>query len=113
MNALGEQPPPQGWGCRIFLHHRAGAADLLADQAACLRQHEIVDRALDLVTFGLVLRHEFARKRGQRGCGCGGRLAMLLAAARICPSAAALSLPIGTADRALRSVCGRYSTLSR
>jgi hypothetical protein len=38
---------------KIPLHHVAGAADFVADQAAFIRQQEIVDGALDQVALGL------------------------------------------------------------
>jgi hypothetical protein len=47
VNALGEHAAGAGMGdVEILLHHRAGAADLVADQAAGLRQQQVVDRAL-------------------------------------------------------------------
>ena len=66
----------------ILLHHRAGAADLVADHGAELRQQQIVHGALDLVAFGLVLRRdvgvsEFSGVRARRAA------AMVLAAARM------------------------------
>ena len=46
MHALGEHAAAAGMGdVEILLHHRAGAADLVTDQAACLRQQQVMDRA--------------------------------------------------------------------
>src|SRR5439155_6075843 len=67
VNALREYTAAAGMGdVEILLHHRAGAADLVTDQAACLRQQQIVDRALYLITFRLVAWHKIRRKRRQR-----------------------------------------------
>src|SRR5207302_3759992 len=61
----------------ISLHHRAGAADLVADQAAQMRQQEIVHGALDQIALGLVLWRDFGGKRRKRAAiaaGGGDRL---------------------------------------
>ena len=50
----------------ILLHHRAGAADLVADQRADLRQQQIVNRVLNPVSVGLSPRRGVGRKRRQR-----------------------------------------------
>ena len=50
----------------ILLHHRAGAADLVADHRAGLRQQQIVHGALNAVALGLVLRRDVAAQRMQR-----------------------------------------------
>jgi len=67
VNALGEHAAGAGMGdVEILLHHRAGAADLVADQGTGLRQQQIVDGALDLISCRLVAWHKIRRKRGQR-----------------------------------------------
>jgi hypothetical protein len=50
---------------QILLHHLAGAADLVADQRAGLRQQQIVHRALHPVAFGLIARRNVCRQRLQ------------------------------------------------
>ena len=64
----------------ITLHHRAGAADLVADQRADMRQQQIVQRALDPIALGLVGRGD---RRARRAARLRRASAMVLAAARI------------------------------
>ncbi len=67
MNALLEHAAATGmWDVEIFLHHRAGAADLVADETADLGLQQIVQRALHEIAFGLVARHDVFRKRLER-----------------------------------------------
>ena len=67
VNALGKHAPRAGMrDVEILLHHRAGAADLVTNQAACLRQQQVVDRALNAIAFRLIAGRELRSKRGQR-----------------------------------------------
>ena len=51
---------------KVSLHHRAGAADLVADQRAEIGRQQIVDGVLNPVPFRLGLRRGIAGKRMQR-----------------------------------------------
>src|ERR1700736_3325488 len=55
------------WNVEIFLHHLAGAADLVADQGTRARQQQVMHGALDAIAFRLVLRRDVGRQRLQRG----------------------------------------------
>ena len=70
----------------ILLHHRAGAADLVADHGAELRQQQIMHRALDTVAVGLVLRRDVGWRANAAACGCGGRRRWFWRPRECCPS---------------------------
>ncbi len=73
MNAFCKDATAAGMGnAEILLHHRAGAADLVADHGAELRQQQVVHRALDPVALRLVPRREFGVQRVQRGAAAAG-----------------------------------------
>ena len=64
-NALREYTAAAGMGdVEILLHHRAGAADLVTDQAACLRQQQMLDPVRAFEPDDLIAGHELRRKRG-------------------------------------------------
>jgi hypothetical protein len=65
---------------QVLLHHRAGAADLVADHLAEIGRQQAVDRVRNPVSFGFGPRRGSAGKRLQRhamaaggGDGFGGR----------------------------------------
>ena len=81
VNALGKHAAAAGMrDIEILLHHRAGAADLVADQRAEIGRQQIAQRLLNPVALGLVPRRESGGQRLKRravaaggGDGFGGR----------------------------------------
>src|SRR4029077_9008193 len=50
----------------ILLHHRAGAADLVSDQRAVVGRQQLMQRFLNAVSGGLVLRRDIGAEWLQR-----------------------------------------------
>src|ERR1700722_19208739 len=50
----------------IFLHHRAGAADLIADSSAAIGCEQAVQRVLDQVALRFAARRSASRQRPER-----------------------------------------------
>ena len=67
MNAVGKHAAAAGMrDVEILLHHRTGAADLVADHLAEIARQQAVDGVRDPVAFGFGLRRGVAGKRMQR-----------------------------------------------
>ena len=67
MNALREHPAAAGMrDADILLHHRTGAADLVAGRRPYIRRQQIVNRILNAVALGFILRGDIRGQRLQR-----------------------------------------------
>jgi hypothetical protein len=73
VNAFGEDGAAAGMrDIEIFLHHRAGAADLVAGHGAEIGRQQIAQRFLNPVSLRFVVRRDIGGQRLKRRAGAAG-----------------------------------------